>query len=327
MYRYSGEIMIYSCSMFLNENDVLEIKINNHWDRVDKFIIVEASQTHTGDSKPYNFDRERFKKYESKLVYLQIGNLDDLAKEEPDLVCPALTQAHAMNPNENTPDWIRDSVHIGKVIRLAEEHGARDDDILIVDGCDEIINSSAFDYVEDIFAAKKTFRPMTNGSININPTIWLDPLFGFEVYNYYYKINLRPKGSGKITLSMATTLRNLKIIPVATLRHFSICTHLPVPNSGWHFGFLDNGDGDLALQKFKSWAHSKDKNTDYYSTVNTKSEAIDRIFTNFSMSVVKVEEGTHPRWLVDNLDKFDYLLYKPALFRDTPFNQDISTEG
>ena len=60
--------MIYDCTMFFNENDLFEIRLNQHWDFVDKFIVVEAGETHTGNKKPYYFDHERFASYMGKLV-------------------------------------------------------------------------------------------------------------------------------------------------------------------------------------------------------------------------------------------------------------------
>ena len=39
---------VYDCTMFLNENDLFEIRINEHWDFIDKFILIEANETHTG---------------------------------------------------------------------------------------------------------------------------------------------------------------------------------------------------------------------------------------------------------------------------------------
>jgi beta-1,4-mannosyl-glycoprotein beta-1,4-N-acetylglucosaminyltransferase len=59
--------MIYDCFMFLNENDLLEIRINQHLDFVDKFIIIEAGQTHSGNKKTKNFDTKRFEKYADKI--------------------------------------------------------------------------------------------------------------------------------------------------------------------------------------------------------------------------------------------------------------------
>ena len=36
----------YDCCMFYNENDLFEIRLNQHWDFVDKFVVVEAGETH-----------------------------------------------------------------------------------------------------------------------------------------------------------------------------------------------------------------------------------------------------------------------------------------
>ena len=52
--------MTFEASMFFQENDLLEIKLNQHWNFVDKFIIVEAGETHTGVKKDILFDHERF---------------------------------------------------------------------------------------------------------------------------------------------------------------------------------------------------------------------------------------------------------------------------
>ena len=66
--------MTYELFMFFNENDLLEIKLNQHWQFIDKFIIVEAGETHTGIEKPLCFDHERFKKYSSKINVVVIIN-------------------------------------------------------------------------------------------------------------------------------------------------------------------------------------------------------------------------------------------------------------
>ena len=60
---------VYDCCSFLNENDIYELRINQHWDFVDKFIVLEAGETHTGLKKPFNFDQKRFEKYSEKLIY------------------------------------------------------------------------------------------------------------------------------------------------------------------------------------------------------------------------------------------------------------------
>ena len=57
---------VYDCTMFFNENDLFEIRLATHNEFVDKFIVVEAGETHTGHKKPFNFDHERFKPWADK---------------------------------------------------------------------------------------------------------------------------------------------------------------------------------------------------------------------------------------------------------------------
>lgn len=295
--------MIYNCMLFLNENDVLEIKINNHWDIIDKFIIIESSQTHTGYPKPFNFDQKRFNKYGDKIKYIQVSNLDELITTRPELVCQILTKEHNNNSNEITDDWIRDSVQSALLPLEIIELGGQDDDIVIIDCCDEIVSTQALEIALTRFNNKEKYTKQLN-----NNKIIIDPIFGFKFHNFYYKINLQNPHGKTIIQSMCTTLANLKTYKPSTLRHFGIHTHEPI-EGGWHFGFLDNGEGQMALEKFKSWAHSRDKNTDYYNSVVTNKDAVSRLFSIFNLEKVPISIDSHPPFLVNNLDKYQYLIY------------------
>ena len=78
--------MIFEASMFFQENDLLEIKLNQHWNFVDKFIIVEAGETHTGVKKDLLFDHKRFKKYSEKIIYRSFDSFVDLYDIYPDII-------------------------------------------------------------------------------------------------------------------------------------------------------------------------------------------------------------------------------------------------
>ena len=71
---------VYDLSMFFNENDLYELRLNQHWDFVDKFIVVESREAHTGYRKPLNFDHDRFEKYKEKLIYISYDNTADELK-------------------------------------------------------------------------------------------------------------------------------------------------------------------------------------------------------------------------------------------------------
>ena len=69
--------MVYDCFTFFNELDLLEIRLNTLKDVVDKFVIAEATRTHTGRPKELVFEknRERFASFSDKIEYIIVDNL------------------------------------------------------------------------------------------------------------------------------------------------------------------------------------------------------------------------------------------------------------
>lgn len=65
---------IYDCFPFLNEFEVLEIRLNELYDYVDKFVLIEATETFTGRPKPLYFEenKERFAKYLDKIIHVKV---------------------------------------------------------------------------------------------------------------------------------------------------------------------------------------------------------------------------------------------------------------
>ncbi|KAF9213851.1 hypothetical protein BGZ59_004752 [Podila verticillata] len=65
---------VYDALVFSVELDMLEIRINELWNVVDYFIILEANVTFTGLYKELTFakNRERFAFAESKIIYKQL---------------------------------------------------------------------------------------------------------------------------------------------------------------------------------------------------------------------------------------------------------------
>jgi beta-1,4-mannosyl-glycoprotein beta-1,4-N-acetylglucosaminyltransferase len=67
--------MIFDCFPFFNELNILDIRLNLLNEHVDYFILVESSVTHTYKKKPlyYYENKEKFKKFEDKIIHLVIG--------------------------------------------------------------------------------------------------------------------------------------------------------------------------------------------------------------------------------------------------------------
>ncbi|NBP59476.1 glycosyltransferase, partial [bacterium] len=78
---------IYDCFPFFNEFEILEIRLAELYDIVDKFIIIEASKTHSGRDKPLYLRENiaKFAKYQDKIVIHTVdfpANLQDAWSRE-----------------------------------------------------------------------------------------------------------------------------------------------------------------------------------------------------------------------------------------------------
>ena len=121
------ESMYYDCSLFFNELDLLEIRLNELKDLDCKHVIVESSTTHQGNPKPYNLEDnwDRFKEFHSKMIYIKLNQIN--------------------NPMASA--WVRENFHRNYIsIGLKD---AKLDDIVYIGDIDEIPRKSIF----------KTFKP------------------------------------------------------------------------------------------------------------------------------------------------------------------------
>ena len=53
--------------MYFNEDLVLDVRLNELNQYIDKFVIVESGFTHSGEKKDFNFDIRKFKSFFSPL--------------------------------------------------------------------------------------------------------------------------------------------------------------------------------------------------------------------------------------------------------------------
>ena len=70
---------IYDCFMFFDEEMLLDLRLNIMDKYVDKFVITEATYTHSGRPKKLVFDINKFSKFKDKIIYIVVD------KEPPDL--------------------------------------------------------------------------------------------------------------------------------------------------------------------------------------------------------------------------------------------------
>lgn len=283
---------VYDCTMFFNENDLFEIRLNQHWDFVDKFIVVEAGETHTGIKKPYNFDHERFKPYADKIIYRTFDSFDQAVKDNPQLLDN--NTFHDRGGNKTSLDWGRDNFQANYCHKVLAEIGANDLDIVIHTCCDEILKKSTVDYCID------QIKQVPN------------KIFMFKLQLFAFKFNAVHKSWFRTdTTGMLMNYNMMKQQLVGTRREHRICTDV-VDDAGWHFCSMDKySDGAMIQAKYQAWGHSRDVEPGKkVKHTLTQQEALERLLADYEIEkVVEVNTDNLPKYVVDNQDKFsDYII-------------------
>jgi len=60
--------------MYLDEDVVLDLRLNYLNNYIDKFLIVESKFTHSGEKRELNFDIKNFEKFKEKIIYLVLDH-------------------------------------------------------------------------------------------------------------------------------------------------------------------------------------------------------------------------------------------------------------
>lgn len=119
--------MIYDCFTFFDEMMLLEVRLKELNPVIDKFVLVEATHTHSGQSKPLYYDEakdnEIFGPYKDKIIHI----IYDL---------PMVPDRFANDRNQ------RNYIRMGL-------KDAQPDDIIIVTDLDEIVSHETVALMEN----------------------------------------------------------------------------------------------------------------------------------------------------------------------------------
>ena len=109
---------IYDCFPFFNELEILEIKLNELYDHVDHFVLVECTETFSGKPKPLYFaeNKQRFSRFLDKIIHIVV--MEHFPTDIP---------------------WDRELYQKDQIMQgLTNCH---DEDIIIIEDLDEIISA------------------------------------------------------------------------------------------------------------------------------------------------------------------------------------------
>ena len=289
---------IFDCFMYFDEEVILDLRLNILNDYVDYFVIVESTFTHRGDKRKLRFNREKFKKFEKKIVYL-------VYNENPSKIEEVLDQD---SNDEKSRKYILNAAYRENGQRDYLTNGlqnADDDDLILISDVDEIPNLQNLD--------KK----------NINNKIIL-----FKQDMFYYKFNLKlpdliwtgTKACKKKILQSPQWLRNIKDKKYPFYRLDTIFSKKKyiniefVDDGGWHFSNIKTA-AEIE-HKLKSYLHHRefDENPMSENQINEIIENKQAIYDlKVDKRVNKIGDGSKlenysleklPKFLQNNIEKF-----------------------
>ena len=270
---------------FFNELDILEIRLNALDPYVDYFILSEATKTFSGLDKPlyYQENKERFAKFEDKIIH-------NIVEDNTD---PKL------HPYE------RDIFQKNSIKEIVMEN-ASDNDVIIWSDVDEVPNPEAIEEIDSYFEKDVIYHFAQEnciGYLNLVETTGqiraMTPDWGFEDHARWLGTKLFSKSIlERYTMSELRSKQeretNSRIFP-----------------GGWHWSYVGS-EGlsveDRIIKKLECAAHLE-SNTDQVrsqvSVVKNNKDPLGRYYANYN--VVDVDES-YPQYIVENKEKFAYLI-------------------
>ena len=226
--------------MFFDEEMLLDLRLNIMDKCVDKFVITEATYTHSGRSKKLIFDINKFSKFKDKIIYNvvdkqptnieEINNSDDIDSKGRKLI-------HNSIKREN---YQRDIAK--KFLKDAQS-----EDIIIINDIDEIPNLEKINF----------------NNINNKIIIFKQKIFYYK-FNLLYE-NLTWHGSRackKKFFKSPQWLRNAKSKKYPLWRLDIILSNKKynniryVENGGWHFTNIKTPEN--LEKKFSNFLHHQE---------------------------------------------------------------------
>ena len=112
---------IFDCFTFYNELDLLEIRLHQLWDKVDRFVIVEGDRTYAGKEKESQYleNQERFAWASSKIIHV-IASLQAEPKTR----------------------WVNEAIQRDAIMEGLDS--ATSEDVICISCVDEIYSNSIF---------------------------------------------------------------------------------------------------------------------------------------------------------------------------------------
>ena len=273
--------MIYDCFSFHNEIDLLDLKLHELNDVVDKFVLVEATMTHSGLPKRLYFAENagKFWDFHDKIIHIIVDNMPSTYDEVQAAITPQdrvwLATGYQLGDN-----WVRERFQRNQIMRGLTS--CKPDDIIIIEDADEIVKASVLEHIEE------TIVDGSNASTQTLNTYYMN----WQCTNMFWA---------------GSKILKYKFVSNPSEHRFHTPASAIIPDAGWHFGFL--GGANAIRQKIQSYAHQEFYTEEVFRDIDyrlaNKKDVLGRLY---EYKVIPIE--TLPKYVVYHPEIFDKYMYK-----------------
>ena len=287
---------VFDTTTFFEEKLMMDLRFNILDPFVDKFIVCEATFSHSGKEKEIKFDKKDFPKFQDKIVHI-IMDKDPIEK--------------TLNQNNNSKLLRHNSIqrietqrnYISKALEDADKN-----DYIIYSDNDEIPDLSKIDFKSN----------------KARVIIFKQKLFYYKFNLAYPKVDWFGSKSCKVKdLKNISWLRNIKNKKYNFLRLDTLFSQMKyidlkiIEEGGWHFTNLKTPE-ELLRKYLNDEMHSefelknddlkaieykiKNKFINYDHTLDTKSSNEKKQNNRFDLT--KVNLDILPNYILNNLEKY-----------------------
>jgi len=282
--------MIYDCFPFFNELELLEIRLHELSDVVDYFVLVEATRTHTGLPKPLHFFNNSylFTDFPSRVIHVVVEDMP-ITKEEIAECISGKDKKWIESKYQVEDHWVRER-HQRNAMMLALQN-CNPEDIIIISDADEIVRASIVSNLEQTLCEGSNPVEQYLNSYYLNIICTNMPWWGSKIVRRKYLDEHTPS---------EVRFHSPPCSPDCYIR-----------NGGWHYNWL--GGAEKIFTKLQAFAHQECNTPDTANLENiqvrmkNKTDVLGRLYEYEKIEMTK--ENT-PEYVMNNLDKFDHLIYK-----------------
>lgn len=271
----------YDCFTFFNELDVLDFRLQELYDTVDKFIIAEANLSHSGKPKEFILldNWNRFKQFEDKIIRVEVNDF------------PATHDS-----------WVREKFQRNALARGLTE--LAQEDIVIVSDLDEIPRAEMINLIK-------------TDENNYDRYILGIPMFQYKIN--YMKYHERGKQYNIIVTrgKCFTSPQQEREFTFPWTPDPAETVY--VDHGGWHFTYF--GDDQNAITKIKNFAHTETDREDLIARHNIEWMVTNKYGHHGPdheerFDIVQVDDY-FPKAITSNLEKWKHMIVPDAVFKVT----------